>query len=939
MSESTVDYEPEISPSLKVIKSVTRTDSEKSLSKSDNCESENTLVSQYSPSDSNQDLEKHSKVLEQLASTNKITVRINWNYSIDDINDKKNNYEHNSDNNSNEIITNIKNQHIELITQIESLIKSSRGMLIETSAIEDYEFLSDKRRLEFLKENINIFTFEQGSKEFASSAKNKSDSGTYTYHVVLQGQTKKSEIFDKLSNDIKNVLIESENLVQRWSISINKHALTHPGNLYIRGIPKDLTIDDLKPIFDTFGKVLSLKIICDLITGESLGYGFISFKLGSEASNCINKLNGTAMNGSTLFINYHVERKEREKVFWNNFKENNDDNKFKGIFIGNIPKYKNNKQLVTTKEIIEKITKYLEDVVPNASIISFYFPKQCPPNVGDNPQIEGLDKIKDEENRNKEDVEDDDTITDDDSTAVVSKQNSDSLPFDDDETLKGYGFIKFQEHEHAIDAMTKLEDLRLFGNKLIINKAIQSKYYKNFNGFVPRLEARHSEPFSTRSDYPLPRRRASDNTFVSRNSNSMFPPNATFFQGQPNIIAPTFFENTIPPAFLTPFGHLTLPNNGMPISSTTQTQTSTSTTATTPPLDPLFIPNQIMPRKSYISPFYSYGNMAALNNGYMPNTIAYTSGGNTSPDRVENEIKVNSNSNNNASSGNNLNVSINNNNSNSNNNNNNNSNGNGNNNSNSNKSHGHKNIHHNHSHSTNNIRNSISMIHLNQQGQLRPSQDQTVYQTFAFNNHNNGNASNNIITTNNHSNGIHSANNSNNNNMGHNNMHNNLNNNVMNNLNTNINNNGMSNISNMRKYSIPSPTNDQQESNIYIKHLPLSWVDHDLYKFYEKFGPVISAKIITVGGSKIKANNPTNNAVNGNEKDAGHLELPIGASKGYGFVYFKNPLDASKAVMSTDGIKLFDDHILSVSFAQKKDKKFKNKFFINFDFLTLKSKY
>lgn len=108
---------------------------------------------------------------------------------------------------------------------------------------------------------------------------------------------------------------------------------------------------------------------------------------------------------------------------------------------------------------------------------------------------------------------------------------------------------------------------------------------------------------------------------------------------------------------------------------------------------------------------------------------------------------------------------------------------------------------------------------------------------------------------------------------------------------------------------LPIPRSDEQESNLYVKHLPLDWRDEDLYQFFEKFGEIISAKIITVGGS-IKEQD---------DQDLKKDEL-FGKSKGYGFVCFQNPLDASRAMYHTDGLKLNSDNTLFVSFAQRRSK-------------------
>lgn len=119
---------------------------------------------------------------------------------------------------------------------------------------------------------------------------------------------------------------------------------------------------------------------------------------------------------------------------------------------------------------------------------------------------------------------------------------------------------------------------------------------------------------------------------------------------------------------------------------------------------------------------------------------------------------------------------------------------------------------------------------------------------------------------------------------------------------------------------LPLPTKDQQESNLYVKHLPLTWKDKNFHEFYEKYGEIISAKIITVGGSKNKENKENHNDVQTVSDESDPKQISVGSSRGYGFVCFKNPLDASRAILATDGFRLTATHTLNVSFAQKRAK-------------------
>ena len=75
-------------------------------------------------------------------------------------------------------------------------------------------------------------------------------------------------------------------------------------NLYISGLPKAVTENDLKTWFGVYGTIISSKILM-LENGQSRGVGFIRFDKRSQAQAAIDALNGVSLSpGSTLAVKF-----------------------------------------------------------------------------------------------------------------------------------------------------------------------------------------------------------------------------------------------------------------------------------------------------------------------------------------------------------------------------------------------------------------------------------------------------------------------------------------------------------------------------------------------------------------------------------------------------------------------------------------------------------
>lgn len=81
-------------------------------------------------------------------------------------------------------------------------------------------------------------------------------------------------------------------------------------NIYVGNLSYDLSEEDLKKAFEEFGQVESAKIISDMYSGRSKGFGFVEMSNEAEAQSAIDALNGKELEGRTLNVNKARPRSE-----------------------------------------------------------------------------------------------------------------------------------------------------------------------------------------------------------------------------------------------------------------------------------------------------------------------------------------------------------------------------------------------------------------------------------------------------------------------------------------------------------------------------------------------------------------------------------------------------------------------------------------------------
>ena len=83
--------------------------------------------------------------------------------------------------------------------------------------------------------------------------------------------------------------------------------------LYIGNLSSNVTEDDLRANFSAAGKVLSVNIIKDRLTGLSKGFGFVEMATEDEAKEAIQKFNNGQLDGKTIIVSEARPKKDKER--------------------------------------------------------------------------------------------------------------------------------------------------------------------------------------------------------------------------------------------------------------------------------------------------------------------------------------------------------------------------------------------------------------------------------------------------------------------------------------------------------------------------------------------------------------------------------------------------------------------------------------------------
>lgn len=84
-------------------------------------------------------------------------------------------------------------------------------------------------------------------------------------------------------------------------------------NIYVGNLSNNVTEDDLRTAFESFGQVTEIKIIKDRFTSESKGFAFVEMPAKQEAQAAMDELNGSELKGKAITVNEARPRTENRR--------------------------------------------------------------------------------------------------------------------------------------------------------------------------------------------------------------------------------------------------------------------------------------------------------------------------------------------------------------------------------------------------------------------------------------------------------------------------------------------------------------------------------------------------------------------------------------------------------------------------------------------------
>lgn len=84
-------------------------------------------------------------------------------------------------------------------------------------------------------------------------------------------------------------------------------------SIYVGNLPFVTNPDELRALFEPFGRVVSAQVVTDRDTGRSRGFGFVEMAESEAADRAIAALNGSELEGRPLRVNEAQAREPRPR--------------------------------------------------------------------------------------------------------------------------------------------------------------------------------------------------------------------------------------------------------------------------------------------------------------------------------------------------------------------------------------------------------------------------------------------------------------------------------------------------------------------------------------------------------------------------------------------------------------------------------------------------
>jgi len=92
-------------------------------------------------------------------------------------------------------------------------------------------------------------------------------------------------------------------------------------NVYVKNFNESMTEEDLQQMFEKFGKITSIKLMRSDEDEKNKGFGFVSFEDAETAESACGELNGTEVNGKTIYVGRAQKKAERQMELKKKFEQ------------------------------------------------------------------------------------------------------------------------------------------------------------------------------------------------------------------------------------------------------------------------------------------------------------------------------------------------------------------------------------------------------------------------------------------------------------------------------------------------------------------------------------------------------------------------------------------------------------------------------------------
>ena len=83
-------------------------------------------------------------------------------------------------------------------------------------------------------------------------------------------------------------------------------------NIYVGNLASDVSEEDLTNLFSQYGQVKEAKVIRDMFSQQSRGFGFVEMPGQTDAQNAIKELNTKELKGKNLVVNEARPKRDRD---------------------------------------------------------------------------------------------------------------------------------------------------------------------------------------------------------------------------------------------------------------------------------------------------------------------------------------------------------------------------------------------------------------------------------------------------------------------------------------------------------------------------------------------------------------------------------------------------------------------------------------------------